>query len=75
MTDQEVQDKYQQISSSNIGANAISSDMYFKNEAEANDKEGRYSTPANMPSFSEKLHDHWVARSSFGSGQNREAIK
>lgn len=36
--------------------------------------EGRWSTPANMPSFTERLQDHIIARSSMGSGSG-EAIK
>jgi hypothetical protein len=66
-----MQKKYSEIST-----NAMSSEMFFAKENEANnEKEGRYSTPTSMPSFSERIQDHMAARSSIGSGNNREAIK
>ena len=66
-----IQKKYEEIAKQN--PSAISSEMFFENEnsREKNEKEGRYSTPANMPSFSERLQDHLVARTaSFGSASS-----
>lgn len=54
---------------------AISSDMFFGRDGESkpNDKEGRWSTPANMPSLKDRLQDQFVARSaSFGGGSGAE---
>ena len=51
------------------GATAISSDMFFGNEEHPKniDNQGRWSAPVNISALGEKLHDHYLARSSVGS--------
>jgi len=42
--------------------------MMFGGKEDPKGEQGRYSTPASVPSLSERLQDHILARSSVGSG-------
>ena len=61
--DDDVQARYEALVKS--GATAISSDMMFgTEESQANQKDGRWSTPAaKVATFGERLQDHISARS------------
>jgi hypothetical protein len=64
-TDDDVQARYEALVKS--GATAIGSEMLFGEEEKAKDSNGRWSTPASLASFGEKLQDTLIARSSVGS--------
>lgn len=68
--DDDVQARYEALVKS--GATAISSDMMFGNEeSQANQKDGRWSTPAaKVATFGERLQDHIAARSISSVGTN-----
>jgi hypothetical protein len=65
-TDDDVQKRYEALVKS--GATAIGSEMLFGQDEQPNEgAAGRWSTPASIVGFGEKLQDHLISRSSFGS--------